>query len=285
MDRPFSDRPRFVSWRHTLVTFNGGLTATLPTARCAARGASGGEAGGHSTCRPKTSAHEAHPQRLDSPPGSSQHNLSRSARCAERTHRSNEHPFRPCGRRLDSYQLHPASQLPSPDAGLPNLLSSREEMGSHVKLDSCVVALHCTRPQAQPIRSQFLIPCSSRQMSVFHPLPLFHWMREIGASRSGHICTPSHLPDSDNLSTGFSIGAAFPTPTCRLRPKRTTAFCPLAWQSGWGTWVRSSSISFSSWYSARHTITALYRRLLRTSVPHFSPDTRQAKGYILLTLR
>lgn len=257
-------------------------------------GGLGGEAGGRLVVRRRPRTKHIPNDWISPRPGSSQkHNQSRSARCAERTHWPNGHPFGPRGRRLkslDSYQLHPASQLPSPDAGLPNRLSSgvveRADMGSravNAKPDSCVVAPHAqahAHPAAcQPSWSQFLIPCSlgndsSRQISVFHPLPLFHWMREIGASRSGHICTPSHLTQPFHW---VQHRCGLHNTDMSLAAKAHHGILPTCLGENLGQiGVDITSISLSSRYSARHTVTALYRRLLRTSVPALLP--RHATG-------
>jgi hypothetical protein len=101
------------------------------------RGGGGGWAADFSTqyVRPRTTKqtkknpkHTDHPLKAGLPRGPAvhKHNQSRSARCAERTHWPNGHPI-PVGvdsTTINCLQPEPASQLPSPDAELPNMLSS-----------------------------------------------------------------------------------------------------------------------------------------------------------------
>lgn len=271
-----------------LVSFNGGGSLRRYELQDVLRGgARGGEAGGRLDLSSEDVRARSTSPKTGFPRGPAvhKHNLSRSARRAERTHWSNEHPPSVLVG-VDSTPINciqPPS-LPAPitrcRASEPAVQSRRDGLPcQHVKLDSCVVALHCTRTQAQPIRSQFLIPCSlgsdsSRQISVFHPLPLFHWMREIGASRSGHICTPSHLPQPFHW---VQHRRGLSNTDMSLAAKAHHGILPTCLGGNLGQIVVDiTSISLSSWYSARHTVTALYRRLLRTSVPALLP--RHATG-------
>lgn len=99
-------------------------------------------------------------------------------------------------------------------------------------------------------------------------------MREIGASRSGHICTPSHPPQPFHW---VQHRRGLSNTDMSLAAKAHHSILPTCLGGNLGQIVVDiTSISLSSWYSARHTVTALYRRLLRTSVPALLP--RHATG-------
>lgn len=278
----------------TLVSFNGGLTATLPTARWAARGDSGGRLAVDlssedvrarstfpTTGFPRGPAVHKSTIRPD-PRVALRERIGRTGTPSVLVGVDSSHSTRiNC---IQPPSFHP--QMPGFRIGCPVVSLSEQIWALGLSMSSSTAAWwhrthkHTHTPAAcQPSWSQFLIPCSlgndsSRQISVFHPLPLFHWMREIGASRSGHICTPSHLTQPFHW---VQHRCGLHNTDMSLAAKAHHGILPTCLGENLGQiGVDITSISLSSRYSARHTVTALYRRLLRTSVPALLP--RHATG-------
>lgn len=140
-----------------LVSFNGGgAHCDATNCKMCCEGLGGERLAVDSTCRPKMSAHEAHPQRLDSPAARQfTSTICPDPRVALRERIGRTSTPLPSSwastRLLSTASSLPTSQLPSPDAGLPNLLSSREEMGCHVSMSSSTAAWwHCTARARKP---------------------------------------------------------------------------------------------------------------------------------------